>query len=67
MVDDRGMEEYATEVAQHCKSRNAPCGGCMQGGLCDNFDGIEDDSYPRGDDEEEDDGYNIVAPGDFLL
>ena len=39
--DNKGMEEYAAEVARKCKSRHAPCGGCMQGAVCDNFDDIE--------------------------
>jgi hypothetical protein len=40
-MDDAGAEEYAARVARKCKSKHAPCGGCMQGGLCDNYDGIE--------------------------
>ena len=39
---DAGAEEYAASVALKCKSKHAPCGGCMQGGMCDNFDGIEE-------------------------
>jgi len=36
--DDAGMQEYAATVARRCLSKYAPCGGCLQGALCDNYD-----------------------------
>lgn len=41
-LDDPGYQEFLVETAKHCKSKHAPCGGCLAGGMCDNFDGIEE-------------------------
>ena len=56
-VDDPSIdeEEYLAEVAKRCRSKYAPCGGCQQGGICDNYDHIEEREDERESDREPDD------------
>lgn len=55
-MDDPEYQKFLAETAKRCLSKYAPCGGCQAGGMCDNFDGIEDredeePAEPMGEDE----------------